>query len=52
MPEIDEFAAEGLETPARKRPADGVRAIITLIGGAALVIAFSALTWLLFHHGL
>lgn len=48
--EIDDLAGEGLGTPARKRPGDAVRAIIMLIGGVALVIAFSALTWLLFHH--
>lgn len=48
--EMEELAAEGLGTPARKLPGDGVRAIITLVGGAALVIAFVAITWLLFRH--
>jgi len=48
--EMEDLAAEGLGTPARKQPGDGVRAIVMLIGGSALVIAFAALTWLLFHH--
>jgi hypothetical protein len=48
--EMDDLAAEGLGTPASKQPGDGVRAIIVLIGGTVLVLAFSALTWLLFHH--
>jgi hypothetical protein len=48
--EMDDLADEGLGTPPSKQPGDAVRAILVLIGGLALVIAFCVVAWLLFHH--